>query len=130
APAKPAPAPAGATPPLLIGELTPDGESTQAKAPPAQFGGVVATADGHTGRARVRVAPNLPYAPNFNNIPVGRTPGGWVNCQGKFAIKEKDGVKVLAKLNTNPFVLISRAYAFMGMPALTNYTIQADLMGT
>jgi outer membrane protein assembly factor BamB len=129
APKAPAAA-AGATPPLLQGQLTADGQFAPAKTPPSQFGGIVATAEGLTGRARVRVAPNLPYAPNFNNIPVGRTPGGWVNCQGKFAIKEKDGVKVLAKLNTNPFVLISRAYAFMGMPSLTNYTIQADLMGT
>src|SRR5438132_1413740 len=124
------PAAAGATPPLLQGQLTADGQFAPAKTPPSQFGGIVATAEGLTGRARVRVAPNLPYAPNFNNIPVGRTPGGWVNCQGKFAIQEKDGVKVLAKLNTNPFVLMSRAYAFMGMPSLTNYTIQADLMGT
>ena len=129
--APPAPkAPPGATPPLLQGQLTAGGEFTPARTPPSQFGAVIASAEGLTGRARVRVAPNLPYTPNFNNIPVGRTPGGWINCQGKFAIKEIDGVKVLAKLNTNANVLIARAHAFLDMPDRADYTIQADLLGT
>jgi outer membrane protein assembly factor BamB len=121
---------AGAKPPLLLGELNQDGEFTPAKTPPAQFGGVTASAEGLSGRARVRVAPSLPYAPNFQNIPVGRTPGGWINCQGKFAIKEVDGAHVLAKLNTNANVLIARANSFIALPTMTDYTIQADVQGT
>jgi outer membrane protein assembly factor BamB len=127
---KAAPTPAGATPPVLQGDLSAEGEFAPAKTPPSQFGGIIASAEGLTGRVRVRVAPNLPYTPNFNNIPVGRTPGGWINCQGKFLIKEKDGVKVLAKLNTNANVLIARANSFMDLPNMHDYTIQADVLGT
>jgi outer membrane protein assembly factor BamB len=121
------PGASGPAPPVLAGEITPEGELTIAKAPPAQFGGVVATAEGLTGRARVRAAPRLPYKQDFERVPTGRTPGGWVNTQGKFAVKEMDGSKVLAKLAVNPSPLVARANAFIGMPDLTNYTIEADV---
>src|SRR5262249_35998527 len=72
-PPKPgAPAP-GSRPPLQ-GELSPDGKFTAAKMPPGQFGGVTAKAEGLTGRARVRVAPVIPYTLNLANVPEGRTP--------------------------------------------------------
>ena len=45
------------------------------KAPPAQFGRVVAKLGKLTGEVRVRVVPTLPYKPNFANIPEKRTPG-------------------------------------------------------
>jgi outer membrane protein assembly factor BamB len=129
--AKPPPSSSpAAPPPALQGEITPDGVLTVAKAPPGQFGGVIATAEGLAGRARVRVAPVLPYRQDFEKIPVDRSPGGWVNTQGKFAVREKDGSKVLVKLATNPSPLVARANAFLGMPDLTNYTIQCDVMGT
>ena len=67
------------------------------KAPPAQFGRVVAKAGKLTAETRVRVSPILPYAPNFANIPE-KTPGGWINCQGKFEMVTVDGKKILKKL--------------------------------
>jgi outer membrane protein assembly factor BamB len=122
-------APGAAGPPVLQGTINAEGELTVNKTPPGQFGGVIATAEGLSGRARVRVAPVLPLKADFSKVPVGRTPGGWVNTQGKFAIKEKDGRHVLVKVATVPSPLVARAHAFMGMPTLTNYTIQADLRG-
>ena len=63
--------------------------------------------------------------------PRGRTPGGWVNTQGKFAVaKLPDGSFALKKLAVIPSPLVARANAYIGMPDLTNYTIQADIMGT
>ena len=129
--AKPAPTGSpGAAPPALQGEITTDGTLTVAKAPPGQFGNVIAAAAGLTGRARVRVVPGIGYRQDFEKVPAERTPGGWVNTQGKFAVKEKDGSKVLVKLAVNPSPLVARANAFIAMPNLTDYTIQSDVMGT
>ncbi|HEY7155116.1 MAG TPA: PQQ-binding-like beta-propeller repeat protein [Gemmataceae bacterium] len=100
--------------------------------PPAQFGRVVAKANGLTAYARIRVAPLLPYTIDFaKEVPLGRTPGGWVNCQGKFAVaKMKDGTTALKKRNDVPSPLVARAYAFIGLPNTTGYTIQADVQGS
>ncbi len=135
-PTAPAPpgSPAPTPPPLLQGKLSSEkGTSTELeinKVPPAQFGRVVAKAGKLTAETRVRVAPVLPYAPNFANIPLKRTPGGWVNCQGKFEMVSVDGKMILKKLAVNPSPLVARANAFITMPSLTEYTIQADMMGT
>jgi hypothetical protein len=115
-------------PPDLKGEIDKDGKLTVAKGPPAQFGVVVAKAEGLTARARVRVAPVLPYHADFSKVPVGRTPAGWVNTQGKFVMQVLDGKHVLMKTATNPSPLVSRANAYITVPTATNYTIQADMM--
>jgi outer membrane protein assembly factor BamB len=122
--------PPGAKPPALQGEISSTGKLTVAKAPPGQFGMVVAKTEGLTGQARVRVVPTLPYRPDFERIPEGRTPGGWVNTQGKFAMQTKDGAKVLVKLANNASPLVARAQAYIGKPTMTGYTIQADVQGT
>jgi outer membrane protein assembly factor BamB len=120
------PPPAG--PPALQGEVTKDGNLTAAKAPPpGQFGSVVAEVNGLKAAARVRVAPALPYKPDFSKVP--GAPSGWVNTQGKFAVKEVGGKKVLVKLANNPNILVARAHAYIGKPTLSNYTIQADVLG-
>jgi outer membrane protein assembly factor BamB len=118
-----------AGPPVLQGTIEPDGRLTVADKPPGQFGLVVATAEGLTGNARIRVAPTLPYRADFSKVPVDRTPGGWVNTQGKFAVKQLNGKNVLMKTGIVPSPLVARANAFIGLPALTNYTVQADVMG-
>ncbi len=73
--------------------------------------------------------PRLPYKQDFEKVPEGRTPGGWVNCQGKFAVQQKDGSKVLVKLATIASPLVSRANAYISKPGLSDYTIEADVMG-
>ena len=90
----------------------------------------MAKVDGLTGHARVRVTPNLPFVPNFERVPVGRVPAGWVNSQGKFVIVKHDGVNVLKKLGNNSNPLIARGYTYFAMPTLSNYTLEADLLGT
>ncbi|HZT78935.1 MAG TPA: PQQ-binding-like beta-propeller repeat protein, partial [Gemmataceae bacterium] len=122
----------GPPPPPLQGQVTADGKLTVSDKVPAQFGGVVAKAEGLTGRARVRVSPKLPYAPDFSKVPVNRTPGGWVGAQGKYLVKEVDGKKVLAKNNTIPSLLVAKANTYITMPDVGagDYTLQADVRGS
>jgi outer membrane protein assembly factor BamB len=130
--ARPTPPPSavkGPPPPPLRGTITPEGQLTVAADVPAQFGGVVAQANGLTSRARVRVAPRLPYRQDFEKVPDNRTPGGWVNTQGKFAVRTMGDSKVLVKLAQNASPLVARAHAFIGMPNLSDYTIHADVQG-
>jgi outer membrane protein assembly factor BamB len=128
-------APGATAPPPLAGTLS--GESgtstafTVAKMPPAQFGRITATFEGVTGYARVRVAPNLPYSADFAKVPLGRTPAGWVNTMAKFAIvKGPDGRMLLRKRNDNASPLVARANAYIGAPSDSDYTVEADVMGT
>jgi outer membrane protein assembly factor BamB len=122
----------GPPPPPLQGEVTADGKLTVSDKVPGQFGGVVAKAEGLTARARIRVAPRLPYTQDFTKVPENRTPGGWVGAQGKFLVKELDGKKVLAKNNTVPSTLVAKANTYITMPdpGHGDYTIQADVRGS
>jgi outer membrane protein assembly factor BamB len=116
-------------PPALKGDVT-DGKVTVAKAVSNQQGYVVAKAEGLIARARVRVAPLLPYQEDFEKYADGAVPGGWVNTQGKFYVaKLKDGTKVLKKVNDKASPLIARGNAYIGMPSLKDYTIEADVLG-
>jgi outer membrane protein assembly factor BamB len=138
-PPPPKNAPPQQPPPPLLAKLSAEKGATttvtinKEKAPPAQFGRVLATLGKLTAEVRVRVVPTLPYKPNFANIPEKRTPGGWVNTQGKFEmVVLRDGGserKVLHKTALNPSPLVARANAFIGMPDWKGYTIQADVMG-
>src|SRR5260370_29045985 len=98
-------------PPPLKGELK-GAEFTADKTTPGQHGYILATVGGNmTARARVRVAPTLPYKQDFEKVPVGATPGGWVNTTGKFDVIDQGGNKELRKLafNTNPPVARANA---------------------
>lgn len=133
------PPPKGAQPPpALKGELSAkSGKSTKltvAKppmAPPLQFGRVVAQVGDVSGHSRVRVAPTVPFKADFSKVPAGRAPSGWVNTAGKFSVaKLPDGGYVLRKRNDNPSPLVARAHAYIGLPDLTDYTIEADVQGS
>ena len=67
---------------------------------------------------------------DFEKVPVGGLPGGWVNAQGKFAVAEHQGGKVLKKLAENALPALAKANAYIGMPELKDYDIQADLSAT
>jgi outer membrane protein assembly factor BamB len=132
--APPPPAPGTAGPPDLKGTLESEhGESTKLAipaAPPLQFGDVIAKVGDLKAEARVRVTPRLPFVADFSKVPEGRTPAGWVNAQGKFAMVKFDGKPVLMKRNDNANILVARAEAYIGAPNLTDYTIQSDVYGT
>lgn len=117
-------------PPALKGTITADGKLTVDDKMPAQQSIVVATFEGITGKARVRVAPDVPYAIDFEKIPEGIVPGGWVNTQGKWLVKDVKGNKVLAKVNTVTSPLIARGNAYITEPTAKNYVIEADVQGS
>jgi outer membrane protein assembly factor BamB len=98
--------------------------------PNIQQGYVEAEWNGLKGKARVRVAPTLPYAEDFEKVPEGGVPAGSVNCQGKFLVKKlRDNNHVLAKVTNNENPLIARGSCYFGTPEMTNYTIEADVLG-
>ncbi len=94
-------------------------------------GGVVVATDGSglTARARVRVVPRLPLEIDFEDLPPGPAPAGWVGATGvKFRVVEVDGTKALEKVPDKPKFILANAY--IGLPTTSGYTIQADVMGT
>ena len=131
------PLPKGATvnpPPLdaTLDEAT--GKITVNPKKPAQHAYVDATSGMLTARARVRVVAQLPYAQDFEKVPVGAAPSGWLNSQGKYrVVQEKlaDGTSnnVLMKTNTDPRPPLARALGYITLPTSTGYTIEADLKG-
>ncbi|MFL5328195.1 MAG: PQQ-binding-like beta-propeller repeat protein [Gemmataceae bacterium] len=121
--------PAGAQPPALRGKIE-NGVLTVVKEVPGQFGYVEAKVGNLTARARVRVAPKLPYKLDLSKVPVGATPGGWINAQGKFEVVEKDGKHLLKKLAINPSPPVAKINSYITMPDAHEYTVQADVMCT
>ena len=92
--------PTGAQPPALQGKI--DGGMLTVAAMPSQQGYVEFDSGGMKARARVRVISSPPYSQNFDKLPPGAVPGGWINCGGKFfAKKMPDGNIVLSKVNNN-----------------------------
>ena len=126
--------PTGAQPPKLAAEKSEKETTctvTVAKMPPAQQGYVSASVNGMTARARVRVVGQIPYKQDFEKIPVGVPPSGWVNTAGKYFVTElPDKSKVLSKVNTDGRIPIARANAYITSPLATNYTIEADIQGS
>src|SRR5262249_5506285 len=136
-PGSPAPAPAAgspkgaaaAKPPALKGTIDEGGKLAVSKEMPGQFGSVVAHAGSLTATARVRVVPNLPVKQDFEKVREGSVPGGWVNAQGKFSVRQMDDSNVFVKLANNASPLVCRANAYITRPQTTNYTIRADVRG-
>jgi outer membrane protein assembly factor BamB len=130
----PPPTPPGGTapptPPPLRGTISPEGRLTVDPQVPSQQGVVLARFGTLTSQARVRVAADLPIVQDFEKLPVGSVPGGWINAAGKFVVVEQDGSRCLKKLANNSNPLLARAYAYLSGPNLSDYTIEADLMGT
>ena len=135
--------PTGAQPPALNGKVEgtgTEGVVTIGSPPPTQNAYVEVKVGELTARARVRVPANVPYAQDFEKIPVppavdgkpgaGPAPGGWVNATGKFTVVDLKGNKVLSKVNNDSRPPFARANAYMTLPTATGYTVQADVMGT
>jgi hypothetical protein len=120
--------PAGLQPPPLRAEVK-DGRLTVAKELPGQQGYLQAKVGNITGRARLRVAPTVGYSQDFEKVPVGALPGGWVNAQGKYQVIEMAGGKVLRKNGESPVPPLARANAYITLPFVHDYTIQVDAAG-
>ncbi|HEX3186238.1 MAG TPA: PQQ-binding-like beta-propeller repeat protein [Pyrinomonadaceae bacterium] len=105
------------------GQLTVAGDAIN------QAGWVKATVDGVTGTANVRVFPPLPWNETFDSIAVNAAPASWVSMTMKFAVRDLNGNKVLAKL-TEGSSLLSRSRAYIGPSDWSNYTVESDIMAT
>ncbi len=117
------------SPPPLKGEIA-EGRLTVDAKLPSQHGYLLVKANGLTARARVRVAPRLPYTQDFEKVPEGTVPGGWINTQGKFYVAKVEGNNVLKKVNNSSKPPIVEGFAYIGTPAMKDYTIQCDVLGT
>ncbi len=126
--------PTGAQPPALNASLAAEfAKATVTPLPqaPAQQGVVEAKWGKLTARARIRVVPQIPFATDFEKVPEGAAPSGWVNTQGKYTVvKMPDGNKVLSKVNTDGRIPIARANGYITATNATNYVISSDLMAT
>ncbi len=125
------PLPKGATkpPPPLQGTIE-NGGLTLATLP-GQQGTVAFESGGLTASARVRVVPQIPYTQNFDKLPPGAAPGGWVNTTVKYLAKQlEDKNVVLSKLNTEARPPLARVNGYITAPNSTDYTIQTDIRGT
>ena len=106
-----------------------NGQFTVANDAVAQAGLVKATVGGINGTASVRVFPPLPWSENFEAMAPNTLPPTWVNATMKFAVRDQNGNKVLAKL-TEGSSLLTRARAYMGPSDWSNYTVEADISAT
>ena len=95
----------------------------------AQAGLVKATVSGLTGSASVRVFPPLPWSENFDAMAPNSVPPTWNNMTLKYAVRDQNGNKVLAKL-TEGSSLLSRSRAYIGPSDWSNYTVESDIFAT
>jgi outer membrane protein assembly factor BamB len=112
----------------LKGTVT-NGHFTVANDAVGQAGLVKATVGGITGTASVRVFPPLPWSENFDAMAVNSAPPNWVSMTMKFAVRDQNGNKVLAKL-TEGSSLLSRSRAYIGPSDWSNYTVESDVSAT
>jgi hypothetical protein len=100
----------------------------------AGSGAVKASSGALVGGMRVRVAPALDYAEDFEasqltenvaGVPFAHPPGFWVGGRLKWDVRELDGGKVLAKTLHTP--MFQRALTFFGHAGAADYTMQVDI---
>ena len=107
---------------IANGQFTAAGDKPQA-------GLVKATVNGITGSASARVFPPLPWSENFDAMAANSVPATWNNMTLKFAVRDQNGNKVLAKL-TEGSSLLSRSRAYIGPSDWSNYTVESDIFAT
>lgn len=112
----------------LAGTVTAGGRLTADPGTPYQSGAVEAEVGELTARARVRVLAPLPLTDGFESYAAGGRPPYLFSYLAPWTVEELDGGKVLAK---NPAGRkLDRHHTLAGPPTLSDYTVQADVMGT
>jgi hypothetical protein len=104
------------------GVFTAEGSRIQAGTVTAQVGEMKAA-------ARVRVIPKIPYAEDFESLPAGGVPPGWITSKLKAQVTEYEGGKVLRKLADKPSPPFARLRCYMMPPIETGHCVQADMLG-
>ncbi|MCH8921985.1 MAG: PQQ-binding-like beta-propeller repeat protein [Planctomycetes bacterium] len=99
---------------------------------------VTATAGELSSKARIRVIPPLPWKFDFEDVELaknpktgameGEPPVAWVGIRYRHKIRRIDGNNVLVKVDTIPKG--TRSQGWMGIPEVSNYTIQVDVQAT
>jgi outer membrane protein assembly factor BamB len=97
-----------------------------------QVGTVTASYGTLTTKARVRFVSRSSWSEDFEALDASegnnRPPAHWLGAGGKFVVRQlEDGNKVLVKTLAKRG--LQRSNIFFGEPDMTNYAIQADLMG-
>ena len=112
----------------LQGKLLPNGWF-KASGDRIQAGLIKAKSGPLEATARVRVIPNLPYVEDFESLPLGKSPPGWMMSPVKARVDEVDGQKVLRKLAERPSPPFARLRGYMMPPLDAGYTVQTDVLG-
>ncbi len=92
----------------------------------SQAGVVRAQAGELAAAARVRVAPDVPWGEDFEEVAPGSRPPYLVGFVSRFEVVQTESGKVLAK--TPAPVQVNRHQTFLGSPEDAGYTLEADLM--
>jgi outer membrane protein assembly factor BamB len=111
----------------LVGKVDSTGNLVTDKDTPFQGGQVVATVDGMSAQARVRVISDLPWAFDFEGWTGDRAPGFWIAAGRPWQVREVEGNQVLVKIRRDSGLLRNALY--MGPSTMSNYSIQADVWG-
>ncbi len=112
----------------LSGMIDKSGKLTLEASQVGQAGTVSAKIGDLQNSARVRVIPQLPWEEDFESIEEGKNPSHWVRAEGRFAVREMDGNKVLVKPPARRG--LHRSNVYIGPPNMKGYTLQVDLLGT
>ena len=112
----------------LSGMIDENGKLTLESSHVGQAGTVSAKIGDLQNSARVRVIPQLPWHEDFESIEEGKIPPHWVRAEGRFAVREMDGNKVLVKPPARRG--LHRSNVYIGPPNMKGYTLQVDLLGT
>lgn len=102
---------------------------TAAASDNTQGGDVMATYGDLKASARLRVIPSLPYSEDFEDLPTGIPPAGWISGKPKSQVLERDGGKVLKKMSDRMHPAFARMRNYIMPPMEAGYTIQADMYG-
>jgi outer membrane protein assembly factor BamB len=91
-----------------------------------QAGFIRATVGTLKGEARARIGRPLPLTEDFESLPEGSVPPGWVNATtGKFSVVTLDGKKVFQKAADE--TIFQRLRMFIGPVDWSDYTMEADV---
>ncbi|MCP4202584.1 MAG: PQQ-binding-like beta-propeller repeat protein [bacterium] len=112
----------------LTGTVDSDGVYTPDPGAASDTGMIVARVGDLEAKGRIRVLRYLPLEEDFESTEPGSRPSYMMAYLARFSVTDLNGNRVLTK-GPSP-IKIHRHITFLGHPAETDYTIEADIMGT
>ena len=77
----------------------------------------------------MRTLPLLPYREDFETLPEGLPPPGWISSKLKCQVSQTEEGKILRKLADRPAPPFARLRCYMLPPIDIGYTVTADILG-